>query len=195
MAVALLFIILALFISITPYVPVLSHQSNHNDSSFHLTLVIANKTEGNFTDYAFYVLTDGYMENSTAINVPSNVSVEIQIFNLDPGMDKLLKTTDANLTGSETGHMMVQGYYQPDPLSWAYAENQPVESISHIPANEISHTFTTSTGLNIPIPPLSTVTVNATFSTPGVYSWGCMCDCGMQSMDSSGWMLGSFVVS
>ncbi|AKA49430.1 hypothetical protein IX51_10355 [uncultured archaeon] len=195
MAVALFFIILSLFISISPYVPQLPHPVKQT-SSFQLNLGIALRTQDNVTDYAFYVLVGGVDQSSAAINVPSNVSVRITVFNQDPGIDKLLKSSDANLSGSDTGIMNVKQYTNSSfPISDSEVFLPSARGVSFIAPSNISHTFTTSNGLNIPIPPDSAVMTNVTFTQPGVYSWGCMCECGPFSMETPGWMYGTFVVS
>lgn len=183
-AAGLAILVLSLFIAVSPHIPQLSERTT-DGSSFQLDLEIALKSYGNITDYAFYVVSDGIQESSAVINVPANVSIEIKIINRDPGIDSLMKQSDSNLTGADSGLMSIAPLLSPQEYSYE----------DHIAGGNVSHTFTTSNGLNVPVPPLSTVTFNATFTGPGTYSWGCMCQCGEYSMNTAGWMYGVFLVS
>lgn len=193
MAVALFFIILSFFISISPYIPGLPNPVKEK-GSFDLTMEIAPKTLHNVTEYAYYVVVDGTEYSSSSINVPSNVTVKITIYNQDPGYDKLLNSKDANVTGTVYGYLDVTDY---SPANTSASHQVPSEgtNVTVLPSTDISHTFTVNNGLNIPVPPLSTVVTYATFDAPGIYSWGCMCQCGAMSMNTSGWMYGTLVVS
>lgn len=183
-AAGLSIILLSVFIAFTPYLPQYG-TTQTGQPSYQLDMVIAPRESGNITDYAFYVVVNGMYESSAAINVPANVSIQITIHNQDNGTDSLMKESGNNVTGTSGDSISVS------PLT-SYGKRVDVSSIS---TGDISHTFTVSNGLNVPIPPSSNVEFNTTFTTPGVYSWGCMCQCGLFSMSTQGWMYGTIIVS
>ncbi len=121
----------------------------------------------------------GYPEYVTSMPVvPANTTVhcEIRCFDDGPasipsGYEKVKGTTDGNITliSGLTGDIST-------------AKTQTVQSVD--PKN-VAHTFTVAeTGLNIPIPPLTTVRFDFQSGAAGKHSWQCMAACGS---GASGW--------
>ena len=172
-------------------------QNNSQQTSgyFQLNLVIERQSSGNNTSrgiYSYYVLRNGVLESSSVIKVPFGKEVRITIVNYDPGTSMPFMPSVENVSGVVGGTILVS-----DNVTAGSSQQFTLESVqyvSEISAQDISHTFTTSTGLNIPVFPHSTEVAYTYFNTVGNYTWGCMCDCGAPSMDSSGSMMGQLIV-
>ena len=188
------FIVVVFLFSIS----VVFSQANSNAQSsgyYQLTLVIENQTSGDNgigNMYSFYVLNGNTLEPSSVIKVPFGKEVKITIINYDQGTSMPLTASAENVSGIVGGTIMTSSSIS-IPLA-KYLAPQSAYSVSNISAGEISHTFTTSTGLNIPIFPHSTEVGYTYFNAVGNYSWACMCQCGALSMGSAGSMMGELVV-
>ncbi len=172
-------------------------QNNSQQTSgyFQLNLVIEKQFSGNNTSsgiYSYYVVNNGVLESSSVIKVPFGKEVRISIVNYDPGTSLPFGSSTENASGVVGGVILVSDSVMADN-SQQLALNS-VQYVTEIPAQDISHTFTTNTGLNIPVFPHSTEVAYTYFNTVGNYTWGCMCDCGAPSMDSSGSMMGQLIV-
>lgn len=117
------------------------------------------------------------------ITLPANSLVTVTIKNEDDGADAV-PASFAKVTGTVGGTETVNG-----------------KTVSSIPVNNVSHTLTVSgLGINIPLPPSSTVTFTVKTGKAGTYSWQCMAPCGTGStgwdgpMAQSGWMKGTFTI-
>ncbi len=166
-----------------------------NSGYYQLNLVIEKQPSGSNASgeiYSFYVLSNGVLESSNIIKVPFGKEVRISIVNFDPGTSLPFGSSAENASGVVGGSILATGSVAAGISQ--QLSSKSAQSISEIPARDISHTFTTSTGLNIPVLPLSTEVAYTYFNTVGNYTWGCMCDCGAPSMDSTGSMTGQFVV-
>lgn len=65
----------------------------------------------------------------------------------------------------------------------------PVTHLSAVAANDVAHTFTVpALGLNVPIPPASTVTFSFRTGAAGSYAWQCFAPCGTGPTGWSGAM-------
>ena len=171
------------------------NNSQHNSGYYQLNLVIEKQTSTSNASgeiYSFYVLSNGVLESSNIIKVPFGKEVRISIVNFDPGTSLPFGSTAENASGVVGGSILATGSVAAGISQ--QLSSKSAQSVSEIPAQDISHTFTTSTGLNIPVLPLSTEVAYTYFNTVGNYTWGCMCDCGAPSMDSTGSMTGQLIV-
>lgn len=187
--------IIMVFISSISYVFAEGNNQQSSSGYYQLNLVIEEKSSGGSNSsnmYSFYVLNHGVLEPSNILKVPFGKEVKITIVNFDQGISPPLTAEAGNVSGVVGGTMLasssisVSQAQSPGPESW--------QSVSYLPASEISHTFSTSTGLNLPIFPHSTEVAYTYFNAVGNYSWACMCQCGITSMSSAGSMMGELVV-
>ncbi len=194
-AIAMIVLVTASFITGFYSVLFTGSQNSQNNNAYDLTLVITNVSSPNKTlasQDAFFVLQNGSLTSSAVIRVPFGTLVRITIINHDNGIDSPLVHMASNVTGVRGNSMSV--------YSGISVSNSDLNtgtgstSYSDVPAADISHTFTTSTGLNMPIMPHSTEVGYTYFNSAGTYTWGCMCECGPYSMNSPGWMMGAFIV-
>lgn len=118
-----------------------------------------------------------------SITLPANSIVTVTLKNEDDGADAL-PAQYAKVTGTVGGTETVNG-----------------KTVSAVAVNDVSHTLTVAAlGINIPIPPSSTVTFTVQTKGPGSYTWQCMVPCGSGSagwggaMATDTWMVGTFVV-
>lgn len=110
-------------------------------------------------------------------SVPVDVETIITITNYDNGTNAV-PNAFGQVTGTVGGDAIING--------------QPVTSV---PGSIVSHTFTvTSLGLNVPLPPSSSVTFTVLVETAGVYAWHCMAPCDANAMATPGFMQGELIV-
>ena len=184
---------------------------------YTLTLVITTSNQYNTStgdQPAFYVLNNGSLQSSAVIRVPADQNILLTIISYDdgaasplgqpneplnatnPGVLSLYDVTgtvgnvekvvnDTNVNSSQTSSIQVSGG----------------QTVSTIPPLDVSHTFTVSQlGLNVPIPPSSTVITTLYFTQQGTYNWQCNAPCGTGptgwggAMSTQGWMLGTLNV-
>ena len=126
--------------------------------------------------------------------VPANAMVhcEIRCFDDGPadvpsGYEKVKGTVDGSITVISAVNGDLSG-----------AKSQTVQAVD--PKN-VAHTLTVAdTGLNIPIPPLSTVRFTFQSGAAGTHGWQCMAACGTGQggwggpMATGGWMQGTMTV-
>lgn len=168
---------------------------NQSQNVYSLTLVVTNVSSNNSTLSnmdVFFVLHDNQLVTSSVIKVPFGTLVRITIINHDNGLDPLLVPSDAAVSGVLNNQMQV--YNSLSVSQSAIASGSGSQVYSKVATNDISHTFTVSSGLNIPILPHSTEVAYTYFNTQGTFSWACMCNCGPFSMSTPGWMIGQIVV-
>lgn len=117
------------------------------------------------------------------MTLPANTTVTVTIKNEDNGADSVPASL-AKVTGTVGGTETVNG-----------------KTVTAIAVKDVSHTLTVpGLGINIPIPPLSTVTFTIQTKGPGTYVWQCMVPCGTGSSGWGGpmatmqWMKGSFTI-
>ena len=162
-----------------------------------LTMIITSDNwYNNSSGYqaAFFVVENGHIESSSMITAAAHTLLEITIMNYDKATDPLLVNNDANVTGT-VGDVVYEYNNTLVNASGAGVISPRGEFVlTSVPASKISHTFTTNTGLNIPVYPSSTEVAYAYFNTTGLYTWACMCNCGPVAMDHSGWMFGDIQV-
>jgi hypothetical protein len=157
--------------------------------------------------------------NPAAIVVPAHALVTLTILNFDDGTAPLPANSPylevrgalgpafiSRFMGraSDTEATSGKAEYRPDLSGTALKELLALQQEGHftaLPGELASHTFTVAAlGLNIPIPPLSVVTVTFRTGAPGHYIWQCETPCGTGPngmggpMVTPGYMMGSFVV-
>lgn len=171
--------------------------SNQNQSKlvYSLNLVIAtvpatNQSVGN--QYLFFQSENGSLVSSAMITVPAATEIKITIINYDSNIDSPMEVTATNVTGVVGNEIQVFRSVAVSQNSLASGTGSV--KYSSIPASDLSHTFSTNTGVNIPILPHSTEIAYTYFQNTGTYTWGCLCQCGQFSMDSPGWMTGQINV-
>lgn len=170
-------------------------KQNLNQGAYDLTLVITNSSSSNTSMnsmYAFFEENGSHLQSSSVIRVPMGALVRITIVNYDHGTSKLMVSNDSSVSGVNGN--LIQVYTGVNVTQEQISAGTGSVTYSTVNAKDISHTFTTSTGLNIPVLPFSTSVGYTYFNTAGTISWGCMCFCGELPMDSPGWMMGSIVV-
>jgi heme/copper-type cytochrome/quinol oxidase subunit 2 len=125
----------------------------------------------------FNATTQQYDYSTTSVVVPANTLVTFTITNFDTGTAPLAVPWDNHVIGAVGGNEQV-------------ASGGSRTTVSALSPHDISHTFTmfgAFYNLSIPIPPAvangepTVVTFTVEFTTPGVYSWGCMAYCGTMS--------------
>ncbi len=162
---------------------------------YNVDLVIAtvpseNQSVGN--QYIFFQSENGSLMSSAMITVPAATEIKITIINYDSGVDAPMVQSATNVTGVVGNDIQVfNGVSVPQT---SLASSSGSVNYNSVPASKLSHTFSTSTGINIPILPNSTEIAYTYFQNTGTYSWGCLCQCGQFSMDSPGWMVGQINV-
>lgn len=109
--------------------------------------------------------------------IPSDVNVVVTITNYDNATNPV-PDLSGKVTGTVGGAALING-----------------RSLTSIPGQNVSHTFTiASLGLNVPLPPRSTVTFTLLSEAPGVYPWHCMAPCDANAMATPGFMEGTLTV-
>jgi hypothetical protein len=167
----------------------------------------------------------GWPEFSPAtITVPADSIVTMTIVNYDDGAAPLPDGSSAlavsgvqdnqaliaqNLARvSDTEHLEtsenIAKEYRPDLIPALKAQLLTIQRSMHfsnLPGRLLSHTFTVAAlGINVPIPPLSVVTVTFKTGKAGTYTWNCLAPCGtgpgsmFGAMMTPGYMVGTLVV-
>lgn len=149
-----------------------------------------NQTSPQHVSYSVTIVNGGQKSHPTwpyfdpgNITLPANSIVSVTIKNEDDGADAV-PAQYAKVTGTVGGTETVNG-----------------KTVSAVAVNDVSHTLTVAAlGINIPMPPSSTITFTVRTKGPGSYTWQCMVPCGSGSAGWSGamatntWMVGTFVV-
>lgn len=185
---------------------------------YKLTLVVTTNNYYNSSVGAqpvYYVLNNGTLQSSAFIQVPADQNIQLTIVSYDDGpayplglpsepagsnnsglsslynvtgtvgnVENVINDTNVNSTILNSGINISGG--------------QTVSSLSDF---GVSHTFTVSQlGLNVPIPPSSTVVTTLYFTHQGTYQWQCEAPCGSGptgwggAMSTAGWMMGTLNV-
>ncbi len=109
--------------------------------------------------------------------IPADVNVVVTIHNYDNGTNPL-GDSFGKVTGTVGGTATING-----------------ETVSSIPGAQISHTFSVAgLGLNVPLPPSSTVVFTIIAEVPGTYTWHCLAPCDIGAMATPGFMQGTLTV-
>lgn len=194
-SVAIALFIIAVFVIGLSLVPFNNANQSNSQSVYSLTLVVTTVHSDNESiacQYVFFVLENNTLTSSSVIKVPFAKKVRITIINYDNDTSPELVTSASNVSGV-IGNKVIEFNSISVPQA-NITSGKGSNSFSMIPSADISHTFTTNTGLNIPIVPHSTEIAYTYFNSVGTYSWACMCQCGQLSMNSPGWMMGQLVV-
>lgn len=152
---------------------------------------------------AYYVVGPTGLESSASISFPVNQIIRLVIVDYDNGAPGVNNTQAGQVTGTQNDQeQILNNTLVNSTISSSGIEIRGVETVSSVPLNETAHTFTIpSLGINIPVPPLSTVVTYLTIKTAGTYNWLCLIPCGggpqgiQGAMDTPGWMLGTVRVS
>ena len=184
------------------------NSSNQTSSQpYELTLIVTDNNVYNSSvggQPAYFVLHDGKLLSSATINVPLHTEISLTIVNYDDGADTVNQIYSA-VNGTQNNQMLVVD----NTLMNASQGNSGInlnlnstQTVSSWPVGDISHTFTVNDlGLNIPVPPSSTVHAFVTFDKAGSFTWQCFVPCGSGTsgwagaMSTPGWMTGSLVVA
>lgn len=175
-------------------------------SPFVVNLVIATNSIFNSTvggQPAYFVLGPKGLESSANISLPANRLIELVIVNYDDGSAPLVGSSDNVVSGTSGGTVFVASNdninASEGPSGISLRGGQTVTSI---PADNVSHTFTIpALNLNVPVPVSSTVVAFFTVTKAGTYLWFCETQCGFGAngtegaMSTVGWMTGSVVAS
>jgi hypothetical protein len=109
--------------------------------------------------------------------IPSDVNVIVTIRNYDNGTNPV-PDLSGRVAGTVGGTALING-----------------QSVTSISGQNVSHTFTVaSLGVNVPIPPSSSVTFTLLIEPAGVYQWHCMAPCQANAMVTPGFMEGTLTV-
>jgi hypothetical protein len=177
---------------------------SNGEATYTLTLLI---TTNNLYDPimgeqpAYYVVGASGLQSSADISVPANQIVRLVIVDYDNGAPGVNDSTVGQVTGTTNNQMqIINNTLVNSTIGSSGIEIKGVQTVSSMPASEVAHTFTVSTlGINIPVPPLSTVVTYVTLK-PGTYTWQCRIPCGggpygtLGAMDTAGWMYGNLTV-
>ncbi|MCL5408128.1 MAG: hypothetical protein M1518_02030 [Candidatus Thermoplasmatota archaeon] len=166
-----------------------------NSRTYSLTLVVAPVASGGYAgnQFAFYVLVNGKLSNSSDIVLPSNTLIKITIFEHATDLSPPFVDSAHDVLGTQFNRMMLfSNVIGPTSLN-KVPDLSSGRYVMQVSPNDLSDTFSISNGVNIPVPPSSVVIAYITFNSPGTYSWGDMCNCG-PSMDVQGEMYGNLTV-
>lgn len=175
-------------------------------SPYTLTLMI---TTNNLYDPfmgeqpAYYVVGSSGLGSSANITLPANQPIRLVIVDYDNGAPGVNNSQVGQVTGTTNNQeQIVNNTLVNSTISSSGIDIRGVQTVSSIPTSEIAHTFTVpQLGINIPVPPLSTVVTYITITSPGTYSWLCQIPCGggpegtAGAMSTPGWMLGTLTVT
>lgn len=180
-----------------------AHTAGANTDGKAASHPLAAVARGSATDWLYLSIVTGgmihkkgwpeYVPGDFTVPAHSNVRVEIRCFDDGaaniPGSYGQVKGT---LDGAITVISGVNG-------TLSSAKSQTVKSWD---PKKVAHTLTISDiGLNIPVPPTSTVRFAFKTGAPGSHIWQCMSACGSGAsgwggpMATNGWMKGTMTVS
>ncbi len=182
--------------------------------SYKLTMVI---TTGNYYNSSagqqpvYYILNNGSLQSTANIQLPADQKIQLTIVNYDDGpaypLGEPSKTTGAGLASlyNVTGTVgNVEKIINDTNVNSTYNGGINLtggQTVSNLDNYGVSHTFTVGQlGLNIPLPPSSTVVTTLYFTQQGTYQWQCEAPCGSGptgwggAMSTAGWMMGTLNV-
>ncbi len=127
--------------------------------------------------------------------VPAHSSVRVEIRCFDDGSASI-PGSYSRVKGTLDGTMAVTSGTN------GVLSSEKVQTVKVWDPKKIAHTLTVpDIGLNIPVPPMSTVKFTFVTGAPGTHVWQCMSKCGSGSsgwggaMASNGWMKGTMTVA
>lgn len=177
-----------------------------SSSPYVVNLVIATNSIFNSTvgdQPGYFVLGPSGLESTTNLTLPANRLIELVIVNYDDGAASLVVPNDNLVSGTSGGKVFVASN---DNINASQGSSGIVlnggESVTSVPADNVSHTFTIpALNLNVPVPVSSTVVAYFTITKAGTYLWFCETTCGFGTdgtegaMSTPGWMTGNLVAS
>lgn len=180
--------------------------AQNSSEPFSIALVITTGNTFNATvgqQPAYYVLGPGGLQSSAKISLPAHRLIKLVIFNYDNGNASLVKPSYANVQGTTNGTIAIANNATVNSTeSSSGISIIGVQTVSSVPASQISHTFTIpSLGINVPVPVSSTVVATFTLNQTGTFLWFCETECGSGpdglagAMATPGWMSGAVIVS
>ncbi len=126
--------------------------------------------------------------------VPGNTAVQAEIRCFDDGTASIPSGYEV-VRGTVGGNMTLISAVNGD------LSKSPARTVQSVNAAGVAHTLTfADTGMNIPIPPLSTVRFSFFSGNAGTHPWQCMAACSTGqggwggAMSTSGWMSGTMTV-
>lgn len=173
----------------------------NNKNVYYLNMIeIMNNNFNGSMQPKFYLIRNGSLSSTTNITIPSHTLIVMTVISYDtptngtPNIYSTVNGTVNNRIILINGTEATGGMAQTMNETWE-------SSVSYIPANLISHTFTVSQiGLNIPIEGGFTEIAEFYINITGTFSWQCMSPCGTGSsgwggaMATQGWMMGTLYV-
>lgn len=180
--------------------------TTNSSSPYVLTLVLTTNNIYNSTvgdQPAYYILGPNGLASSANISLPAHRLIKLVIINYDDGAANLTGAQYANVSGTQNNLETVVNNDNVNSSQGASGiQVNGGQIVSSVSPDNIAHTFTIpSLGLNIPVPPSSTVTAYFTLNQTGTFSWFCMTLCGSGrtgtegAMSTPGWMTGAVVAS
>jgi heme/copper-type cytochrome/quinol oxidase subunit 2 len=186
-----------------------SSGSSATPGPYHLTLavfphLVYNSTQTN--EPAFFVISNGTLQSSANITVPSHVLIDLTIIDYDSGPGTGTPSSYLNVTGTVgnvvylTNRTLATGGTTAVGTNNITVLGNTTMKISTMSINDIAHTFTVSgldgTGHDLNIPVGHGVEFTQFYANnTGKYSWICHVPCGPAAMSTMGWMMGTFYVS
>ena len=175
-------------------------------SPYVVNLVIATGNTYNSTvgdQPAYFMLGPNGLESTANISLPANRTIELVIVNYDDGNASLVIPNDNVVSGTNGGSILVASNTNINASQGASGiVLNGGQTVSSIPGDSLSHTFTIpALNLNVPVPVSSTVVAYFTITKAGVYLWFCETTCGSGAngtegaMSTPGWMTGNVVAS
>lgn len=148
----------------------------------------------------FYLIRNGSLSSTTNITIPSHTLIVMTVISYDTptnGTPNIYSTVNGTVNNRI---ILINGTEATGDMAQTMNETWE-SSVSYIPANLISHTFTVSQiGLNIPIEGGFTEIAEFYINITGTFSWQCMSPFGTGSsgwggaMATQGWMMGTLYV-
>ncbi len=184
---------------------------------YKLTLVVTTNNYFNSSagdQPVYYVLNNGSLQSSAYIQLPADQNIQLTIINYDDGPafplgqpGELAGSNSSgvaalyNVTGTVGNVEKVINDTNVNSTTNGTINVSGGETVSNLADFSVSHTFTISQlGVNIPLPPSSTVVTNLYLTQQGTYQWQCEAPCGSGptgwggAMSTAGWMMGTISV-
>jgi heme/copper-type cytochrome/quinol oxidase subunit 2 len=178
----------------------------NNSAPYDLTLAITTQNTFNSTvgqQPAYYVVTPSGLVSSANISLPAHRLIKLVIICYDDGPAPLVFNNDVNVSGTQGNLESIVNNDNVNSSQGSTSINiTGGQVVSNVNMSDIAHTFTIpQLGVNLPIPPSSTVTAYLTLNDTGTFQWFCQTECGfgttgqLGAMDTPGWMTGDITVS
>jgi heme/copper-type cytochrome/quinol oxidase subunit 2 len=193
-------------VSVTTVTSNVTTTAQNNSQPFDLTLMITTNNNYNSTigaQPAYYVVGANGLGPSGNISLPAHRLIKLVIFCYDDGSAPLLNSQYANVSGTQNGIETVDNNDNVNSSQGTTGINiVGPQNVTNVNASNIAHTFTIpALGVNLPIPPSSTVTAYLMLNETGTFTWACFTGCGygangeMGAMSTDAWMTGSLTVN